>query len=447
MLRSITKLTRNLTTLRCHYQNNVALSVGVPFNQNKRPLSATAGEPMPEPQRRSTNAADVAALKAVENSLFENGVSNRQPVDSRQLLAQYTKPKAKRATSGTGHRNKFRRAEPPAAAPLPPPTVRPAAVKVKSQIVENTSLGLTYTKLHLNDPWLQTLLMSVKSRKSRTLHHQLLLEGRRLIVDGIQAGLQLDHVLFSDLEQLRLLQPHLPADVKLVKVPQGDLRLWSTLATCPGLMAVFTRPTDMEQLWHGRADRAAFPITVICDQIREPNNVGAVIRSCAAIACAQVIVTKGCADPWESKALRGGAGAQFRVPVRGPCEWSSIPSMLPQDECFVYLAESSRANAVDRLRLAGREELQEDEEEDTDVLGVYSDVAYARGQHSVLVIGGETEGLSVDAYRLLRHNVLGGCVQIPLAAEVDSLNTGAALAVILFEMRKQWLAQAAERRV
>lgn len=462
MFRSITKLTRNLTTLRRYqYQNNAALSVGISDSSpNKQPLSETAVAEAEH--RRSTNAADIAALKTIESSLFEGGVRNGKPVDSRQLLAKYAQPKAKRNTAG-GHPNRFRRAAPPAEPPLARPAPTPKPAKVKSQVVENTTLGLTYTKLHLNDPWLQTLLMTVKSRKSRTQRHQLLLEGRRLIVDALQAGMQLDHVLFSDLDQLRRLQPDLPADARLVKVPQGDLRLWSNLAQCPGLMAVFTRPDDMERLWRRRANDH-LPITVICDQIREPNNVGAVIRNCAAAACAQVIVTKGCADPWESKALRGGAGAQFRVPVRGPCEWSSVRSMLPEDECFVYLAESSRANALEGRRLAdgGDARLPEEVEQEDgaadsadaapsldgdEVLRVYSDVAYARGQHSVLVIGGETEGLSVDAYRLQRRNVLGGCVQIPLAADVESLNSGAALAVILFEMRKQWLAEGGRRRV
>lgn len=367
---------------------------------------------------------DFSAVIDVESNLFENSSHKNRPIDSRKLLEQYTSVPKRRK----GGANKFKSTKPSDPVdPAPAEKRKPEkAPKVKSEVVESTILGLTYTKLHLNDPWLSTLLLSVKSRKSRALKHQLLVEGRRLIVEAIQAGLTLDYVLFSDKDQMLLLKEHLPADTKLVKVPQSDLRFWSNLSTCPGLMAIFTKPQDMSDILQTRQSKP-LPITVICDQIREPNNVGSIIRNCAAIAVEQVIITKGCADPWESKALRGGAGAHFRIPIFGPCEWSSIWSMLPREQCSVYLAENSRANALAQLP------------DRPDLITAYSDVDY-RGKHVVLVIGGETEGISEDAYRLMTRNELGQCVHIPLAEEVESLNTASALAVILFEIKKQLMA-------
>lgn len=372
-----------------------------------------------KPVASNTNRSnDFADMIDVESNLFENSRHQNRPVDAKKLLDQYSAAPKRRSS------NKFKTKENDQLAATKKED-RPRPPKVKSEIVNSTILGMTYTKLHLNDPWLNTLMLSAKSRKSRAHKRQLLVEGRRLIIEAIQAGLVLDYVLFSDMDQMQLLKEHLSADTKLVKVPQSDLRFWSNLSTCPGLMAIFDKPLDMSHIWQKRKS-TPLPITVICDQIREPNNVGSIIRNCAAIAVEQVIVTKGCADPWESKALRGAAGGHFKIPIRGPCEWSSIRSMLPKDDCFVCLAENSRANALEQLP------------DRPDLIVPYSDVDYS-GKNVVLVIGGETEGISEDAYRFLSRNGSGHCVQIPLADEVESLNTASALAVILFEIKKQML--------
>lgn len=417
MFRQIHQLGRHLTSFRAlssSRNSQLLAKTSLPIWADRQ--ATTGGKP--------ARTKDFEDIIDVESNLFDNSRLQSRPVDSKELLAKFSKIPPKRRGGGSGSQpNKFRSAKPatPAVAEN-----KQRAPKVKSEIVQSTILGLTYTKLHLNDPWLNTLLLSVKSRKSRAIKHQLLVEGRRLIIEAIESGLVLDHVLFSDMDQMQLLKEHLPSDAKLVKVPQSDLRVWSNLSTCPGLMAVFTKPNDMSDIWT-RRQSAPLPITVICDQVREPNNVGSIIRNCAAIAVEQVIVTKGCADPWESKALRGGSGGQFKIPVRGPCEWSSIRSMLPRENCFVFLAENCRANALEHLP------------DGPELIVPYSDVAYA-GKHAVIVIGGETEGISEDAYRLLSRNVLGQCIHIPLAAEVESLNSAAALAVILFEIKKQMLA-------
>lgn len=455
MLRSIHRIPFNLTAL-CSRRSWASAS--------SEPAQLKADLPEAN-KKKTTNRSppndDIAEFMAIEASLFENG--NRKnntaaPINAKSLLAQYSNSKPKITSSST---NRFRSkpaVESHSTANVQSrPTKKPPAVK--SDIVNNTTLNLSYTKLHLNDPRLNTLLLGVKSRKYRSQKHQLLVEGRRLIADAIQCGLPLEHILFSDLEQLQKLQQLVPtvvAAASLLKVPQGDLRIWSNLTTCPGLMAVFRKPVDLAEIVNERRSAATvgaelrprLPVTVICDQVREPNNVGAIIRTCAAADCEQVIVTKGCADPWESKALRGGAGAQFRIAVRGPCDWSSIRSMLPpdDDDVHVFLAENSRANAVEGLQGDDADDHHSDDDDAivADALRVYSDVDYGGGKHCVVVIGGETEGLSAGAYKLLRRNVLGRCVHIPLAGNVESLNSGAALAIVLFEIRKQILAERGE---
>lgn len=424
-LRNITSHLAGCKYRQFHCNAIVLVRAAAAANANPPPIITD------RPKSSSSRNTDMSTVIDLEANLFENSARKNQPVDSRQLLNQF-----KKSQHGKPMKNKF--SKPSAAATDVKQKQPPPRTKVKSEEIVNTKLGITYTKLNLDDPWLSSLMLTVKSRKSREKKHQLLVEGRRLILDAISAGLPLDYVLFSDMDQLLQLKDRFPAAApRLVKVPQSDLRFWSNLSTCPGVMGIFTKPLDMSTIWQRPQQLAPvvpppLPITVICDQIREPNNLGSIIRNCAAIGCAQVITMKGCADAWESKALRGGAGGQFLVPVRGPVEWSSVPSMLPGDVA-VYLAENNVSNAMLQMGGGGGDGGGEP------LMTEYSAVPFGERAHTVVVIGGETHGISEDAYRMLKRIGVGRCVHIPLAGQIDSLNTSAALAVILFEIRRQLL--------
>ena len=374
---------------------------------------------------KSTN--EFEEVQEIESSLFEN--SNRRissPIDTAKLLQQYNKKQPRNKWI----KNKFQNKKLERKEESPKKLEKPE--KVKSDKLFDNELGLSYMKLHLNDPWLSSLMMSVNSKKYRAKKHQLLVEGRRLIFEAIHKGLSLDYLLFSDKEKLKQIIPELPAETKVVKVPQHDLKFWSTLSTCPGLIGIFEKPHDMSSII--KSNRVHLPITVICDQIREPNNIGSIVRNCAAASCKQVIVMKGCADPWESKALRGGAGAQFYIPIRGPMDWSSLSSFLPANDYSLYLSENNLENA---RRLIDQRHHQA-------LIVPYANATLDGQKEIVIVIGGETEGISESAYDLFNSKSHGQCIHIPLADGIDSLNTSSALAVVLFEMKKQ-LQQAAAK--
>ena len=68
----------------------------------------------------------------------------------------------------------------------------------------------------------------------------------------------------------------------------------------------------------------------------------------------------------------------------------------------------------------------------------YFAVDYTNQSSVVLVIGGETEGLSINAFRLARDRY-GVRLNVPLSNNVESLNSGTALGIIVFEMKRQFL--------
>lgn len=66
----------------------------------------------------------------------------------------------------------------------------------------------------------------------------------------------------------------------------------------------------------------------------------------------------------------------------------------------------------------------------------YYSIDYNLCKHVVVIIGGETEGISADAYSFAAR-YQGARINVPMSNEVDSLNTGTALGIICFEIKRQ----------
>lgn len=203
------------------------------------------------------------------------------------------------------------------------------------------------------------------------------------------------------------------AHVNFMRVPQQDLSSWSVLTTCPGLIGIFDKP-NVTEVKHN-----AHPITVICDNIREPNNVGAVVRLANALPAAKVLMPKGCANPWDTKAIRGSSGSIFHMPVEDSLTWEMIDSTKDGDKTIVLIADNNSSNYYPS-RCVNYDEIPKELIADKEIF---------------LVIGGETHGISDEAkaFAMQRNWKV---INIPTDSTVDSLNTSNALAIVLFELRR-----------
>lgn len=94
-----------------------------------------------------------------------------------------------------------------------------------------------YTKMKNNDSRISSILVQVKSKKEKDKKDLILLEGKRLIKDALDAGCKLEYILFSRMDEVEYLKSSLPKlAVKLYKMPYREMQLWSDLTTSPGIM-------------------------------------------------------------------------------------------------------------------------------------------------------------------------------------------------------------------
>ncbi|MFN8076509.1 MAG: RNA methyltransferase [Kineosporiaceae bacterium] len=145
---------------------------------------------------------------------------------------------------------------------------------------------------------------------------------------------------------------------------------------------------------------------LVLEDVVDHTNVGAVIRSAAALAMDAVLVSPRCADPLYRRSVRVSMGTVFQVPWTRLDEWPAGAQRL-HDAGFVIAALALTADAV------SLDELAADPPE-----------------RLALVLGTEGDGLSPHALQAADLTV-----RIPMAGGVDSLNVAAAAAVAAWALR------------
>lgn len=235
----------------------------------------------------------------------------------------------------------------------------------------------------------------------------LFIEGERLSEECLQANLPLIACFHSP-------EPSARTQTILATLEQRQCPLWPTtdavLATISdtvqpqGLILLAERPrTTLAQALAGRNEQP--PLTVCCDAIQDPGNLGTILRTAEAAGASGLITLKGTTDVFAPKTLRSAMGSAFRLP---------LATGLSTDE----LLFATRAAG---LRLVA-----------ADGAAKHTYLQYDWRRPTAVVLGNEARGL--------RTELLERCdahIRIPLHAPVESLNVASAAAVILFEAARQ----------
>ncbi|MEM9953654.1 MAG: RNA methyltransferase [Chloroflexota bacterium] len=238
-------------------------------------------------------------------------------------------------------------------------------------------------------------LLQSKAR-TRRKEGKIVLEGTRLVGDALTQGIVPEYVFYEpasvDYDMLATIQN---TRTTLYEVTDEIMRHVSDTQNPQGIIGVFRLPKpalpDMPQR------------VLVLDAIREPGNMGTILRTAGASGVQVVILAPKCVDPYNPKVLRSGMGAHFRLPVV-EATWNEILGYC--DALQKYVATGGGET-------------------------VYSDIDWT--QDWALVIGNEAHGSGDVGLRF------GAGVSIPMAS-AESLNAAVATGVILFEAQRQRLA-------
>jgi len=215
----------------------------------------------------------------------------------------------------------------------------------------------------------------------------------------MDAGAPLESVYAAPGADAGLVARAVASGIRVYDLEPGVVeRLASTVTPQPVMATCRTIDVSIDTL-----DEAN--LVVVCVDVRDPGNLGTVIRSADASGADAVVCGHGCVDAYNPKCVRASAGSLFHVPlvVRG----------APED-ALVRLAQFG-------LRRLGS---------NPHAVTAY-DLADMR-QPTAIVVGNEARGLPTSLAGFIDDEVV-----IPLRGGAESLNVGMAAAVLCFEAARQ----------
>ena len=242
------------------------------------------------------------------------------------------------------------------------------------------------------------LVRSLMGRpKERREARAFVAEGVRLAEEALEAGWPFRFVIVGETLSKRgqeLGHKLATSGIEVEQVSDIVLQSISETETSQGILAVLD--TFQPQV------PKPLDFILIADQIRDPGNLGTLLRTAAAAGVQAVLLPPETTDAFAPKVVRAGMGAHFRLPVLA-LPWDEIRGLTAGLQ--IYLAEMEGAlacwEADFKVPLA-------------------------------LIIGGEAEGASAAA-----RTLAGKQVSIPMAGHTESLNAGTAGGILLFEVIRQ----------
>lgn len=259
-------------------------------------------------------------------------------------------------------------------------------------------------------------ICSLADKKNRRREGLFRLDGIKLLEEAIEAGLELVHVAVR-----------MPAREQIAERLETWLRdgLLSEEAYLPVSEAVFDKMTEekspegvlcvarLPELLHQTAegDFSAYGFSgerlLVLESVRDPGNLGTILRSAYALGIDRLILTDDCADLYHPRTVRAAMGALFRLPT-------------------LTVGQTDLPRYLTRLREDGRRLYGTALHTDAQAVG---QIALRRGDG--FVIGNEGHGLSPSVIE-----ACFGCAVIPMREGAESLNAAAAAAICIWETVK-----------
>jgi TrmH family RNA methyltransferase len=233
----------------------------------------------------------------------------------------------------------------------------------------------------------------------------MLAEGVRLVGEAIAAGMEVVEAAVSPRLQDAKLRTKLQASAgAFLECTDDVLARLSALETPQGVAVLLRRPRVEERDLLGRG-AGAVPFVLAAAGVRDPGNLGSLVRTAEAAGATGCVTLRGGADPFRDKAVRGSMGSLFRLPVVHGLDVAELVAFARRHALQIVVADGAGERAHTKADLT---------------------------RPLLLVVGAEADGVPralADAADVR--------VRIPLQSPVESLNVAVAAGVLAFEARRQ----------
>ena len=249
-------------------------------------------------------------------------------------------------------------------------------------------------------------LRALRDKKARRAEGLFLAEGLRIVAEARDSGMLPEIIAFAPEGArhplaMEIIAATEAAGGEAIETSADILSKMSGKDNPQMLLGAYRQP---ETALHG-LDRSAAPLWIVAQALRDPGNIGTILRTGDAVGAGGLILVDDCADPYSVEAVRASMGAIFTQAVAS-ARW---------DE-FVTWLRSGPGQLVGTSLKASAD---------------YLEAEYRRP--CFLLIGNEQQGLP-EAFEA-ECDLL---VKIPMAGRADSLNAAVAAAVMAFQIVAGW---------
>ena len=239
------------------------------------------------------------------------------------------------------------------------------------------------------------------------------LEGRNALTEALRSGRTIDKVFIAagdtDKGLQRLAAQAKEAGAVVVPVDRRKLDMMSVTRAHQGVitLAAAKEYASIDDILQNAADKGEAPLIVICDELTDPHNLGAIIRSAECAGAHGVIIPKRRAVGLTAVVAKSSAGALEYMPVARVTNINNAMDELKEKGVWIFGTAAEGSIPMYKADLTGP---------------------------AAIVIGSEGDGMS----RLVQKNC-DVTVHIPMKGHITSLNASAAASILLYEAVRQRL--------
>ena len=249
-------------------------------------------------------------------------------------------------------------------------------------------------------------IRGLRDKKERKAEGKFLAEGLRILAEARDSGILPMVIAYSSAGGVHRLAAEIIAAAEakgadVIETSPEILAKMSGKDNPQAILGVYTQPTT--EL--AAIDRESAPLWLVGQALRDPGNIGTMLRTGDAVGAGGLILIDDCADPFSVEAVRASMGAIFTQQV----------------------ATARWADFVPWLRAGPGQLVGTSLNTDTD----YRDATYL--PPCFLLIGNESQGLPAN-YEAACDTL----VKIPMAGRADSLNAAVAAAVMAYQVKASW---------
>ena len=250
-----------------------------------------------------------------------------------------------------------------------------------------------------------------RERKPLDAEADGLIEGRNAVIEALRAGTAIDKVYVARGETDATLG-HIASTARskgivVVEADRRKLDGMSRTKSHQGVIAVAAvrEYASVEDILNAAREKGEAPLIVVCDELSDPHNLGAVIRTAECAGAHGVIIPKRRSAGLTAIVAKTSAGAVSHLPVARVPNLTTLLKDLKAEGLWVYGTAAEGTTSLYNADLKGP---------------------------AAIVIGNEGDGMS----RLVADSC-DVLVSIPMKGRISSLNASAAAAILLYEAVRQ----------